>query len=95
MVAAVRYLSEVSSNNNKTKEKEKEKTHCSPTTPSRRLQAVVTGSGTTGNAIAEPTSRSCNTVLTLEMSVGFTSAEGMEKSQYRAIVFGGGREIHR
>lgn len=31
----------------------------------------------------------------MEMVVGFTSADGREKSQYRAIVFGGGREIHR
>lgn len=33
--------------------------------------------------------------LTLLMVVGCTSALGSEKSQYLAIVFGGGRDIHR
>lgn len=42
-----------------------------------------------------PTRPTWNKVLYLLIVVGCTSAEGREKSQYRAKVFGGGREIHR
>lgn len=45
--------------------------------------------------MAVPTSSSCRAVLTLEIVVGLTSAEGREKSQYRAMVLGGGSEIQR
>ena len=69
-------------------------TYSKPVIASRRLHAAVIGSGITGNAMADPTSKSCSAVLALEMVVGLTSADGSEKSQYRAIVFGGGREIH-
>lgn len=62
---------------------------------SLRCQALTTASGTTGRAIALPTRTNCSAVLIFEISVGFTSADGSEKSQYRAIVFGGGREIQR
>lgn len=62
---------------------------------SLKCQALTTASGTTGRAIALPTSTSCKAVLIFETSVGFTSAEGSEKSQYRAIVLGGGSEIQR
>lgn len=51
--------------------------------------------GSTGRAIALPTRSSCSAVLALDMPVGFTSADGREKSQYRAMVFGGGNDIHR
>lgn len=71
-----------------------ETTYCNPTIPSWTLHAVKNASGSTGTVIAEPTRRSCSAVLAFEMVVGFTSAEGREKSQYRAIVLGGGREIH-
>lgn len=62
---------------------------------SLKCQALMIVSGTTGRAIALPTSTSCRAVLILEISVGLTSAEGSEKSQYRAMVLGGGREIQR
>jgi thioredoxin reductase len=62
---------------------------------SLKCQALIMASGTTGRAIALPTSTSWRAVLILEISVGFTSAEGREKSQYRAIVLGGGSEIQR
>ena len=51
--------------------------------------------GITGAAVVSPTSPSCRAVLYLLISVGRTSAEGSEKSQYRANVLGGGREIQR
>ncbi|KAI5310500.1 hypothetical protein KEM55_006238, partial [Ascosphaera atra] len=54
-----------------------------------------TSPDTTGIVMADHTSPSCSAVFTFEISVGFTSADGSEKSQYRAIVFGGGSEIHR
>ena len=60
-----------------------------------KFHASMTVSGSTGKAMALPTSSSCRAVLILDTVVGFTSAEGREKSQYRAMVFGGGREIHR
>ena len=70
-------------------------TYWNPVMASRRCHASRIVSGRTGIAIAEPTSNSCRAVLILEISVGLTSAEGREKSQYRAIVLGGGREIQR
>lgn len=48
-----------------------------------------------GAAVVTPTSASCKKVLYLLIVVGRTSADGSEKSQYRANVFGGGRDIHR
>ncbi|KMU89312.1 hypothetical protein CIHG_06985 [Coccidioides immitis H538.4] len=51
-------------------------------------------SGITGIAIAPPISNSCKAVFTFEIRVGLTTADGREKSQYRAMVFGGGSEIH-
>lgn len=46
-------------------------------------------------AMAEPTRSSCRAVFSFETEVGLTSADGREKSQYRAMVFGGGSEIQR
>lgn len=69
-------------------------TYWNPVMASRRCHASRIVSGRTGIEIAEPTSNSCRAVLILEISVGFTSAEGREKSQYRAMVFGGGSDIH-
>jgi hypothetical protein len=51
--------------------------------------------GTTGAMVVRPIRPSCNAVLYLLMVVGWTSAEGREKSQYRAKVLGGGRDIQR
>lgn len=70
-------------------------TYWNPVIASFKCQALRNASGRTGMPMAEPTRNSCKAVLILEISVGFTSAEGREKSQYRAMVFGGGREIHR
>ena len=48
-----------------------------------------------GAAVVTPTRASCKNVLYLLIVVGRTSAEGSEKSQYRANVLGGGNEIQR
>lgn len=69
-------------------------TYCNPIIPSCTLHALTIASGRTGTVIADPTRSSCSAVLAFEMVVGFTSADGSEKSQYRAIVLGGGSEIH-
>jgi hypothetical protein len=74
---------------------EREKTHWNPVIASLKCQALTNASGTTGSAIALPTKTSCRAVLIFEISVGLTSAEGSEKSQYRAMVFGSGSEIQR
>lgn len=50
---------------------------------------------TTGAAVVRPMRPTCRKVLYLLMVVGWTSAEGSEKSQYREKVFGGGSEIQR
>lgn len=50
--------------------------------------------GTTGAKVVTPMRASCKNVLYLLMVVGWTSAEGSEKSQYLMKVFGGGKEIH-
>ena len=47
---------------------------------------------TTGNTKVEPIKINCRKVLYLDTVVGCTSAEGMEKSQYRMNVFGVGKE---
>ncbi len=65
-------------------------THC--ITPSAVL---ISTAGITGASTVMPIRPSCRAVLTLLISVGRTSAEGSEKSQYRAKVLGGGREIQR
>lgn len=51
--------------------------------------------GMTGATVVRPMSPSCSAVLYLLIVVGRTSAEGSEKSQYRANVLGGGSEIQR
>lgn len=51
--------------------------------------------GMIGAAVVMPTRANWRKVLYLLMVVGWTSAEGREKSQYREKVFGGGNEIHR
>jgi hypothetical protein len=73
----------------------KERTYCNPINPSCNPQAPASHAGTTGIAIDVPTSNSCSAVFALEMAVGLTSAEGSEKSQYRAMVLGGGSETQR
>lgn len=70
-------------------------TYCKPVMASCSPHAPNIDSGITGIAIADPTSTSCSAVFIFEMFVGFTSADGSEKSQYRAMVLGGGRDIHR
>lgn len=75
--------------------KEEEKTYWNPVIASLKCHALTKASGTTGSAIALPTNTSCRAVLIFEISVGLTSADGSEKSQYRAIVLGAGREIQR
>lgn len=74
---------------------EVEGTYCNPSNPVCSPHSAETHSGITGNAIDEPTNNNCRAVLTLDIMVGFTSADGSEKSQYLLMVFGGGREIHR
>lgn len=64
-------------------------THCI------RVKDVVRSTATTGATVVSPSRPSCRAVLYLLMVVGRTSAEGREKSQYLAKVFGGGSEIHR
>lgn len=71
------------------------KTYWRPVIPSYACHDARSASGSTGNAIADQTNNNCNAVLTLETKVGLTSAEGSEKSQYLAIVFGGGSDIQR
>lgn len=73
----------------------KKKTYCNPTSPSYSPHAPANDAGITGSAIDDPTRSNCKAVFTFEIPVGLTSAEGSEKSQYRAMVFGGGRDIHR
>jgi hypothetical protein len=73
----------------------KDQTYWNPVIASLKCQALTNASGTTGSAIALPTNTSCRAVLIFEISVGLTSAEGSEKSQYRAIVLGSGSEIQR
>lgn len=51
--------------------------------------------GIMGADVVKPTRASWRKVLYLLMVVGWTSAEGNEKSQYRAKVLGGGNEIQR
>jgi len=46
----------------------------------------------TGRASVEPMSTSWRKVLYLETVVGWTSADGREKSQYRPKVLGAGKE---
>lgn len=46
----------------------------------------------TGMASVTPMRMSCRKVLYFETMVGWTSAEGSEKSQYRAKVLGAGSE---
>ena len=46
----------------------------------------------TGTARVDPISTSCSRVLNLDIVVGWTSALGREKSQYRENVLGKGRE---
>jgi hypothetical protein len=48
-----------------------------------------------GAAVVDPTSASWRNVLYLLIVVGWTSADGREKSQYLVNVLGGGREIQR
>jgi hypothetical protein len=48
---------------------------------------MATSRATSGATVVAPTSISCKAVLYLEMAVGRTSAEGIEKSQYRMNVF--------
>jgi hypothetical protein len=50
---------------------------------------------TSGNAVIAPMSPTCRKVLNFDSPVGCTSADGSEKSQYRAKVFGDGREAKR
>lgn len=57
--------------------------------------AWLTSTVTKGRAVVAPMSASCSAVLYLLIVVGWTSAEGREKSQYRENVLGGGREIQR
>jgi hypothetical protein len=59
------------------------------------VKADVKSAVRMGAAVVTPTRASCRKVLYLLIVVGRTSAEGSEKSQYRANVFGGGREIQR
>jgi hypothetical protein len=59
------------------------------------VNAGVKSVPTSGAAVVAPTRASCKNVLYLLIVVGRTSAEGREKSQYRANVFGGGSEIQR
>lgn len=57
--------------------------------------ALPTSTVNNGIAVVAPISANCNAVLYLLIVVGWTSADGSEKSQYRVKVFGGGSEIHR
>lgn len=57
--------------------------------------ATLTSTVKRGVAVAAPIKASCRAVLYLLMVVGWTSADGSEKSQYRIKVLGGGREIQR
>lgn len=56
--------------------------------------AELTSTVTSGIAVVAPINANCKAVLYLLMVVGCTSAEGSEKSQYRANVFGGGSDIY-
>ncbi len=67
----------------------KTQTHC------MMVNGVPRSAGTRGAMVVRPTSPSCSAVLYLLMVVGCTSAEGSEKSQYRAKVLGGGSETQR
>jgi hypothetical protein len=58
------------------------------------LKYVLKSTGTIGERVVSPISASCKNVLYLLIVVGFTSAEGREKSQYLVKVLGGGKEIH-
>jgi hypothetical protein len=46
----------------------------------------------TGSTNVDPIRINCRNVLYFERVVGYTSADGMEKSQYRTKVFGVGSE---
>jgi hypothetical protein len=59
------------------------------------VMAALTSTVIKGIAVVAPINANCKAVLYLLIVVGWTSAEGSEKSQYRAKVFGGGRDIHR
>jgi hypothetical protein len=57
--------------------------------------AALTSSVSKGIAVVAPIKASCKAVLYLLMVVGWTSAEGSEKSQYLDSVLGGGSDIQR
>jgi hypothetical protein len=59
------------------------------------VNAEAMSPATRGAAVVAPTNNNCSTVLYLLIVVGCTSAEGREKSQYLANVFGAGNEIQR
>jgi hypothetical protein len=48
-----------------------------------------------GLTVVTPINSNCSAVLYLLICVGLTSALGIPKSQYRAKVLGGGREMYR
>ena len=48
---------------------------------------MATSKGTRGPTVVAPTNINCKAVLYFDIVVGFTSAEGIEKSQYRVNVF--------
>jgi hypothetical protein len=56
-------------------------TYCKP------VSKVVSGKPRTGEVSDAPMSNNWRAVLTLLMLVGRTSADGIEKSQYRTKVF--------
>jgi len=47
------------------------------------------------DTVVTPINRSWSVVFTLDIVVGRTSAEGMEKSQYLWKVLGGGKLVYR
>lgn len=55
-------------------------THC------KQSIGRATSSARRGATVVAPTRTSWRAVLYFEMAVGFTSADGMEKSQYRVKV---------
>jgi len=69
------------------KKKKSEKTYCIP------VINPATSIVTRGIAVVAPISANCSAVLYLLIVVGRTSADGKLKSQYRAKVLGGGREM--
>lgn len=61
----------------------------------RATRGVPRSNGKRGATVVTPTRTSCRKVLYLEIWVGCTDAEGIEKSQYREKVFCGRSEVRK